>query len=64
MPRKPTLKETIQAALAGYAHELVVPFILLCLLVDLPEVWVGTRRSTPAGIRALLSTCNPVRLTP
>ena len=24
MPRKPTLKETIQAALAGYAHELVV----------------------------------------
>ena len=23
MPRKPTLKETIQAALAGYAHELV-----------------------------------------
>ena len=34
MPRKPTLKETIQAALAGYAHELVVPFILLCLPVD------------------------------
>ena len=24
MPRRPTLKETIQAALAGYAHELVV----------------------------------------
>ena len=34
------------------------------LPVDLPEVWVETRRSTPAGIRALLSTCNPVRLTP
>ena len=64
MPRRPTLKETIQAALAGYAHELVVPFVLLCLPVDLPEVWVETRRSTPAGIRALLSTCNPVRLTP
>ena len=24
MPRRPTLKETIQATLAGYAHELVV----------------------------------------
>ena len=24
MPRKPTLKETIQAALAGYVYELVV----------------------------------------
>ena len=23
MPRRPTLRETIQAALAGYAHELV-----------------------------------------
>ena len=54
MHQKPTLKETIQAALAGYAHELVVLpgwpqycvtcSVLHCLVDDAPAfAWMTCR---------------------